>query len=90
MNIILVVILLLVTRGFRHGHIFVVSTVDAGDDSVPPGEGGHSVEGMVALPGEAHGVRLDHEVGGELPIHHLLVQLLIRRQGGDRTLILTS
>ena len=71
------------TRGFRHGHIFVISAVDAGDHGVPPGVGGHCVEGVVTLPGEAHGVRLDHEVAWELAVHHLLVKLLIRRQGGN-------
>ena len=72
--------------GFRHGHIFAVSAVDARDDCVPPGEGGHGVERVVALPGEAQRVQLDHEVVRKLPVHHLLVKLFIRRQGRYLTL----
>ena len=45
--------------GFRHGHIFAVSAVDARDDGVPPGEGGHGVEGVVALSGEAQRAQLE-------------------------------
>ena len=83
---VLVIILLLVTGGFRHGHIFAVSAVDARDDCVPPGKGGHGVERVVAFAGEAQRVQLDHEVVRKLPVHHLLVQLFIRRQGRDWTL----
>ena len=72
--------------GFRHGHIFAVSAVDARDDCVPPGKGGHGVEGVVAFAGEAQRVQLDHEVVRKLPVHHLFVQLFIRRQGRDWTL----
>ena len=72
--------------GFRHGHIFAVFAVDARDDGVPPGEGGHGVEGVVALSGEAQRVQLNHEVVRKLPVHHLLVKLLIWRQRRDWTL----
>ena len=73
------------TGEFRNGHKFV-SGVDAGGDGVPAGEGGHRIQGVVTLASEAHCVQLDHEVVRELPVHHLAVELLIRRQSGDGTL----
>ena len=73
------------TRVFRLMHN-IISFVDARDDSIPPGEGRHSVEVMVSLPGEADGVKLDHEVFREPPVYHLFVELLIRSQCGDGTL----
>ena len=56
------------------------------NDCITPGEGGHTVHGMVSLPCEPDGIFLNDEIVRQQSTLAVVVELVVRSHGGDRRL----